>query len=428
MPLTKPYKIAFAAIALVVLAVAALLWIIGRTPFVREIVAGWVTEATGLPAAVESVSIGLLRGPAFELHGLKIAQPPGFGTKPLIEVGNARLTTPWSSLCGDPVAHSVTIDEAVLRAAVAADGSDNWTGLIEHLNAGDDEQPVPAWSVGKLEVRKSAVEYDDAAAATHFRLTAITIIAADVSPAADFPVELQLGGVSGPNTFLLAFDGRGLADTNAGRFAATGLDVRGWTGGDPLPLAGVELLGKIKAITFDSEAGVAAIDGGTFNLAGIPGEFAGSLYIGEPDDKTLIVFKTKPFAPRAPAIAFGKPLPRTTDETAFGTFQISVEGRMKDGVLHLDPIEGRLDETQFNGRFVPEKRLIRVTADRIEVDRYLAPDVKRRRQKKATLEAAVAELGELDIDAEIRIGEAHVAGARLRDSVIRVERTGGSGT
>jgi hypothetical protein len=65
-----------------------------------------------------------------------------------------------------------------------------------------------------------------------------------------------------------------------------------------------------------------------------------------------------------------------------------------------------------------------VTADRIDVDRYLAPDQKRRKDKKATLEAAIAELAEFDIDAEIRIAEAQVAGARLRDTVIRVERAG----
>jgi hypothetical protein len=428
MPLTKPYKIALTAIALVVLAVAASLWLLGRTSFVRDKVSGWVTEATGLPATVESVSIGFLRGPSFELHGLAIAQPPGFGAEPLIEVGNTRITAPWSSLFGDPVAHSVTIDEAVLRAAVAADGSDNWSALIEHLTADEDEEPAPAWAVGRLEVRKGAVEYDDAEAGTQFRLTAITIGATDVSAAADFPVDLEVAGVSGTHTFLLACKGRGLADTDAGRFAATTLNVRGWAGGEPLPLAGVELLGQIKAVTFDSGSGIAAIDGGSFNLAGIPGEFAGSLHIDEPDERTLITFRTKAFAPRAPAIAFGMPLPPTADASAFSTFQISVEGRMRDGVLHLDPIEGRLDQTQFNGRFVPEQRLVRVTADRIEIDRYLAPDQKRRRQKKATLEAAISELEGYDIDAEIRIGEARVAGARLRDAVIRVERTGTGGT
>jgi hypothetical protein len=421
MRLTRPLKITLAAFALVVLAAAAIIWILGRTPFVRDKVAAWVTEATGLPATVEAVSIGLLRGPSFELHGLAIAQPPGFGAKPLIEVGSARITAPWSSLWGDPAAHSVTVEEAVLRPALAVDGSDNWSGPIERLTAGDE--PLPAWSVGRFELSKSAIEFHDAVADIELRLTAITIVATDVSEAVDFPLDVELGGVSGTNTFLLAFEGRGFADTASGHFAATRLDVRGWMGGEPLPLAGVELLGNIKAVTFDSAAGVAAIDGGRFNLAGIPGEIAGSVHLGEPDE-TRFLLRTESFAPRAPAIAFGMPLPRTTDETAFGRFQIAVEGHMRSGMLHLDPIEGRLDETAFSGLLVPDARQIRVTADRIDVDRYLAPDQKRGKDKKATLEAAIAELAEFDIDAEIRIAEAQVAGARLRDTVIRVERAG----
>ncbi len=421
MRLTRTLKITLAAIALVVMVVVTLLWLVGRTSFVREKVAALVSEATGLPATVEAVSIGLWRGPSFELHGLALAQPTGFGQKPLVEVGTLRIMVPFGSLWGDPVAHSVIVEEAVLRPAVAADGSDNWSRPIEQLTAGDE--PLPAWSVGRFELRKSAVEFHDAVTDLQFRLTAITIVASDVSEAADFPLDVELGGVSGTNTFLLALEGRALANTATGRFAATGLNVRGWMGGEPLPLAGVELTGKVKTISFDGEADVAAIDGGQFNLAGIPGGISGSLYLGETDDRTLFAFRTEPFAPRAPAIAFGMPLPRTTDQTAFGSFQISVEGHMRAGMLHLDPIEGRLDETEFSGLVVPDERLIRVTADRIEVDRYLAPDGKRRQDKKATLEAAIAELAEFDIDAEIRIAEAQVAGARLRDTVIRVERT-----
>lgn len=425
--LKRPIKIALTAFALVVLAVAAFLWIAGRTAFARNLMADWATEATGLPSTVDSVTVGFLRGPSIEMHGLAIAQPPGFDDKPLIEIGSVRITAPWSSLFGDPVAHGLTIEKAVMRPRVKADGSDNWSAMIEHLTASEEEQPAPAWSVGRLEVEESVLDYDDASTETRFRLSAITIIASDLSPAADFPVELRLGGESGTNTFLLAFDGRGLADTGAGRFAVTGLNLRGWAGGEPLPLAGVELKGEVKALTFDSATSVATVESGQLNLAGIPGEFDGSLDIAKPD-ATLITFRTKPFAPRPTAVAFGVPLPRTADERAFGTFQISVEGRIREGVLHLDPIEGRLDQTNFNGRLVPSARLVRLAADHIEVDRYLAPDQKRRRQKKATLEAAIAELAEYDLDAEIRVAEARVAGARLRDTVIRVERNGKSGT
>ncbi|MGH8243365.1 MAG: hypothetical protein ACRETY_08470, partial [Steroidobacteraceae bacterium] len=67
---------------------------------------------------------------------------------------------------------------------------------------------------------------------------------------------------------------------------------------------------------------------------------------------------------------------------------------------------------------------VRAQLDRIDLNRYLPPAAKSAatESKKATLEAAVAELEKLDVDAEIRIGQARIAGASFRDAVIRVER------
>ena len=205
--LKRPFKIALIAVALVVLAITASLWIAGRTAVARNLVADWATEATGLPSTVESVTVGFLRGPSIELHGLSIAQPPGFDDKPLIEIGSVRITAPWSSLFGDPVAHGLTIDKAVMRPRVKTDGRDNWSAMIERLMESEEEQPAPAWAVGRLAVNESVLDYDDASTETRFRLSAIMIVASDLSPAADFPVELRLGGESGKNTFLFAFGG-----------------------------------------------------------------------------------------------------------------------------------------------------------------------------------------------------------------------------
>ena len=97
--------------------------------------------------------------------------------------------------------------------------------------------------------------------------------------------------------------------------------------------------------------------------------------------------------------------------------------QLQGGTLRLDPVSGRLDDTNFEARLVPAERFVRATLDRIDLNRYLPPAAKTGSKKKGTLEAAVAELAKLDIDAEIRVAEARVAGATLRDAVIRVERS-----
>jgi hypothetical protein len=117
-------------------------------------------------------------------------------------------------------------------------------------------------------------------------------------------------------------------------------------------------------------------------------------------------------------------LPATADPEAFKTTEFIAKGRLDQGVLQLDFTGGWLDDTQWSGSAVPQFRQLRVHADKIDLDRYLAPGLKSRGKKKASLEESVAALGKLDIDAEIRIDEARVAGAKLRNTVLKVERGG----
>ncbi len=421
MRLKRPAVYVPAAIAILALAALAFAWLGARTPVARRMAADAIADAAGLPATIGSMRLAFLPRPAIEIGELAIAQPAGFGAAPLVEVGRARIAIPWSSLLGRSAIESVSVSEPVLRPALAADGSDNWSGLIARLAelGGEGE---PDWSVGRFELEQGALEYSDAATGSSWRLTAVTIGAKRIAPAAEFPLTLSLAAVAGESTFHFALDAQARTDPAAGRHEARDVRFRGWAGGEPLPLAGVEWLGTLADASYEAATGVATARGGSFNVAGIPGGFSGSFDLDEPQLAATFALKTDSFAPRAPAIVFGQPLPVTTDPAAFGSLQVSVEGRVRDGRLELDPISGRLDVTGFDGRAVPGERLVRLVIDRIDVDRYLAPEQKSRKDKKATLEALVAELGEFDLDAEIRVQEARVAGARLRDTVIRVER------
>jgi hypothetical protein len=417
----KPLVIVLTAIAILALAVFALPWLGVRTAFARDAVARWISGKTGLPATVASLGIGYFPGPTLEIRGLSIGQPPGFGAEPLLELGEARISMLWSSLFAAPAVETLSIANAVARLRVAGDGTDNWSALVDRLaELGGTE--ASAWSVDRLEFERGTLEYADAGSGSQWRLTAITLGAVNIVPGAQFPAQLRLAAVAGANTFHFALEGQARVDPDAGRYEAHGLNFRGWAGGEPLPLAGLELTGKLALVSFDDATGIAAFDRGSFKFAGIPGEFGGLLDLGESGTQTVFSLKTDDFAPRAPAIAFGHPLPVTADAQAFGSMQLTFESRMKDGVLHLDPVTGRIDHTLFHGRVVPGERLIRASFDQVDVDRYLAPGQKKRRDKKETLEAAIARLGEFDIDGEIRIEEARVAGAKLRDAVIRVAR------
>ncbi len=424
MQLKRPHILIPAVIALVVVTAFAVVLIGARTGMARRMIAGWVTESAGLPATIDTLQVGFLPRPSLDIGGLAIAQPPGFSPKPIVEVGHIRASIPWGSLFGPTSIATLSISDVTARLEVANNGETNWSKLGATAGETDAEPANPAWSIGKLDLERGTVEYEDRPADSRWQLTAINVAATDLAPAAPFPIELRLGGVFGPNTIHYAVKGQARLDLDAGQYAANDLDFRGWAGGDPLPLAGVELTGALKRAVFESATGIATLGDGSFRFAEIPGEFSGTMDLNEPELQAEFRLTTDAFEPRVSAIIVGHPLPATTDPRVFGSLQLAVQGRVREGELELDPVSGRLDDTNFDGRVVPAKRVIRANLDQIDVNRYLAPAAKGVPTKKATLEEAVAQLAELDIDAEIRIEEARVAGAKLRNTVIRVERNG----
>jgi uncharacterized protein involved in outer membrane biogenesis len=403
----------------------AVLWIGARTELARGMAARMVSERVGLPATVDSLRIGFLPSPSFEMEGLAIAQPPGYGSEPFLSVKRVRLELPWGSIFGGSRVHAVEVSEATARLAVGEDGVANWSKIGGGAAAeSEPAEPAPAdWFLGALDVDHGVVDFRDATAGAHWQLAAIAITAKDVAPAAVFPLDVSLAGVFGENTSHFAVKGEARLDPDAGRYEATRLDYRGWLGGAPLPLAGAELTGYLARATFDVSSGVATLDAGRFTFGGIPGTFDGRLDL-EPALVAELKVATEPFAPRAPAVTFGHALPATADPAAFESVQLALAARLADGELTLDPVSGRLDDTNFEGQAVPGRRFIRAKLDRIDLNRYLPPAAKTASAKKQTLEELVAGLADFDLDAEIRIGEAKISGATMRNAVIRVEPDG----
>ena len=420
--------LASAVIALAAVAAFAVLWIGARTQLARGMVAGWITEAAGLPATVEGLRIGFLPRPSLDISGIAIAQPPGFTGKPMLEIGRLRLTLPWRSVFGVTRLEAVEISESTARLAVRSDGDSNWSKLfVEPAPAGTPEEASADWFVRSFNLERGIVDYRDETSNSGWQLAAITVGASDLAPAQEFPLELRLGGVFGTNTINYAMKGTGKIDLDAGRIDGSSLDFRGWAGGDPLPLAGVELKGALKQASYEMRNGLATLDAGKFNLAGVPGTFDGMLDFDEPALIAALRLATEPFAPRAPAVTLGHPLPVTKDPAAFAMLQLALVAEMDGEGLRLDPVTGQLDDTRFEGRIEPGKRLVRANFDSIDLNRYVGPEVKGVRKTKATLEAFVAQIAEFDVDAEIRIDEALVGGAKLRDTVVRVERNNEAG-
>jgi len=423
MPLKRRHARILAAIALLAVAAFAILWAGARTPFARGLVAGAITDATGLPASVGQLRIGLIPSPRLDIAGLAVGD--------LLEVGRIEVTLPWRGLFGatDRI-DALTVSNATVWLRVSADGASNWSQLFPEPAAAATPAEPARWSLGKLALESGTIDYADAGTDSQWQLTAITATASDVAPGSAFPFELQFGGIAGPNTVHFALKGEARMDTDAGRYEADALGYRGWLGGDPLPLAGAELTGTLQQAAYESSTGIVRLAGGQFEFAEVPGRFDGSLDFDEPAPVADFTVATEAFAPRASAIILGRPLPATADPAAFESLQVASGVRIADGELVLDPLSGRLDDTNFEGSVIPGRRFVRASLDAIDFNRYLPPASKPAvggsgaGSKKATLESLAAELAGLDIDAELRIGEARIGDAKVRDAVIRITPDG----
>lgn len=426
MPLTPRLARIPAAIALVALAAFAILWIGARTSLARGMVAGWIADAAGLPTSVESLRIGFFPSPSVEIRGLAIAQPPGFGEEPFGTVGRLSIRIPWSGIFDATDVREIAATDATARLIVNRDGAANWSKLGGEpvRGAAAPAEPPARWHIGAFGLERGTIDYRDIAGGTHLQLTGIALEVDDLAPGEAFPFDLKLGGIFGANTIHFAMQGQGRFDTATGDYEGTSLEYRGWVGGEPLPLAGAELTGSLGRGSYEAAAHAVSLEDGRFKFAEVPGTFKGRVDMGEPAMAASLAVNTEPFAPRKTAIILGKPLPATTDPAAFESLQLALVASLQGDALRLDPVTGRLDDTNFEARVVPAERFVRAELDRIDLNRYLPAAAKTAPQEKATLEALVAELAKFDLDAEIRIGEARVAGATLRDAVIRVERDG----
>ena len=427
MPLQRRHLRIPAAIALVALAVFVVLWIGARTELARGMVARAITDSIGLPATIESLQLGFFPSPSADIGGLAIAQPPGFGDEPFLTVGRLRLSLPWGRLFSRNTLNSVDITEATARLVVGADGVANWSkiGGASSKTSSPTAEAKADWLIRALELERGMIDYRDLGSNAHWQLAGIGLTVQDLAPASEFPLDLRLGGVFGSNTIHYAMKGRGRLDPDAGKYEATALDIRGWAGGDPLPLAGVELTGALERATYrerhrQGEAGRRALQ-----ARGHPRDFrrrarlrrAGARREPAREDRAL----------RA-ARARGQFRPRAARDHRSGGLRIAagrVRGaaaRMANSRSILSPA-GSTTRTSRGASCRPGASCGRAST-RIDLNRYVPPTAKTLHKKKATLEAVVAELATYDLDAEIRIGEARIAGVNVRDMVIRVERDG----
>jgi len=123
------FRVALGAVFLLLLGLGTL-WIF-IDPLVRSAIERGGTLAAGVPTSVESVDVGLV-SPHFELAGLRIADPPGFGEH-FLKLGRVRTTWAEGSLFSERIViDELNIEDLELALVHSARGS-NWKPILDSL-------------------------------------------------------------------------------------------------------------------------------------------------------------------------------------------------------------------------------------------------------------------------------------------------------
>jgi len=426
MPRPRLSLIVLAAVAgLLALAAVVLFGLVRLSWFERQ-AEQRLSAALDWPVRLGDVAIAYYPLPSIEADGVVLPADAGAEAPPLLEIGHVSVAVPWRTVAGLG-GHLTRLELRAPRLHLerGSDDAGNWEGLLDRVVALSGEGPS-SFSIGELQVSDGSVDYLSAAG-ERSRLAGVQLAARDVRPGKPFDLELRGGGETAGGTFHLTVAGRAMLDPDRDVYAADELTLSGWVGGGDLPLAGVEWDGTVEALHADLTAGRTTLRGLRARTMGMELTGEAGLATGDGTRAATFTLETGPFSPRTVGIALGRPLPETSDPGALTRAVLRVAGNWGDGGLTVSGLEGKLDGSRFAGEAMfpvgdaPPR--LRVTLDRLDVERYLQP-ASAGAESDGTVQAAVESLRgtlqDLDLEAEIEIDEVRAAGVVARQVSIRV--------
>ncbi len=432
MPPTRILKFTLAALAIVLVAGAIAFYLLVRSPWVEGAVARQLSARLGEPVTLGGLASGYAPLPWLEVTDLAIGMPAANGP-PLMTLARARIELPWATIARNVNRlERIELEGLALDLAIAADGSDNFSALIERLSASEDT-PAVDWSIGAATLTDSTVRYSDAGEDLRLALDGIGIEASTLAPRQPFPLALRVAARQGETVLHLNIDGDATLDTDLGSYRLQDARLKGWVGSPELGLGGLDWTATIETLQADMPASLLGIDGLAFGIAGLAVTGAVQVHDLDAGPRADFELATDPFSPRDLARTLERPLPDTADPAVLERAQARLAGSAGAAGLRIESLEASIDDSEVGGSVVlpaegPPRLSLEI--DQLDLDRYLppaalpAPDT-----PAATIESLLSQLGELDLDAEVTIRDARASGASIRNLriVIEPDATAGEG-
>ncbi len=451
-----------AVVLVVVIAATALLMLVDPNDY-RDDIAALVEEQTGRTLHIEGdIRLSVFPWLGIEMGRVTLSDAEGFYEEPFLEIGGIQAAIRvWPLITGRIETRLFALNDPVVRLMVDADGRANWEVLVERL-AGDPppareepeervEEPagelpeiVQQAVVAGIEIRRAALHWRDDTTGMKAEVAPVNLAVETIRLGAPIPIrgELRATGTDLPR-IAVELETRVEMSRELDRLRVhdlqIDLDAQGEMipgGGQAARLAGWGEIGLGDTVAVEwPELRV--------NAAGLELIAAAFIDLGE-EIEGEIPWQVLPFSPKTTMGLLDLDVPTTADPDALT--RVAAEGRLRiqGERLEVNGLRVELDGSVLSGEAVLEEPVgpslaFDLHLDAIDVDRYLPPEEDTAPAPEEptgepaglpdleaiALDLPLEPLRTLNLDGNLRIGEARAAGLRVADFEARLEAGGG---
>ncbi len=390
-----------AAVALMVIAVITVMVLFDVNDY-REEFERVVQKSTGREFVIEGdIGISFFPWLAIEIPSTRLGNAAGFGDEPLASFDSASLSVRLLPMIFNSEVRVTTAELIGLRLnlAVNSEGYSNWQDIIYATEA-QQEAPRSDASEGDfakggldiagVEILNSSISYQDDQVGSNIRMSDLNI---------------TIGNTSGGNgaTHLDGFSIDALLEGVAETPTTFGLET-----------ASVDLNTENESITL-----------GTVELALLGLDISAQVepFSYEGDITPVATIQVAAFSPRNLMQRLDIEAPETTDPTALGKIIIEATAKVTSTAIALTDLTMVLDDTTFEGELsIPQGSddiyRIDLSADSIDLDRYMAPVVEGAASSDSTdvpVEIPVEMIRLMNARGNLTLDDVHLSGLQFEN-------------
>ena len=384
---------------------------------------------------------------AIEVGRAALANAPGFGAAPMVEIEQAQL-----GLKVMPLLHrrleigEIRLDSPTIRLAVDAAGHNNWAALgVSRTPETPASRATSMLStvVEKFRITNGTLQYADKSVGTELTLRALNLDTGRLETGKPFNLQLAFTLLQGKSLqAAVQLKGSTTLDPDAKRYQLAAPEIELQLKGAGLPAAGLPVQLSFESIDADLKAQTLKLPGMRVRAAGaqLRGALTGSRIIDAPHFTGPVELAET--SARDLLHKLGIELPTTRDAAMFT--RLSFSGNLSAGTeaLMLSGLRLKFDDSSMTGRagisnLANQALSFDLKLDRLNADRYLPPAPARAGvgggRNPATGAAAPAApiavpvevLRSLNAHGTLNVGAAVFAGVQYSNLRIGVNAAGG---